>query len=84
MKTILKDISQDNKNLLLELCFLFLELCNNEESTRMNPKAIAISIGPTIAIPPKIRNDPISFMEASKNTPDMFAYLLIHIETILD
>eukprot|EP01126_Amoeba_proteus_P019523 TRINITY_DN20089_c0_g1_i2.p1 TRINITY_DN20089_c0_g1~~TRINITY_DN20089_c0_g1_i2.p1 ORF type:complete len:672 (+),score=111.04 TRINITY_DN20089_c0_g1_i2:154-2169(+) len=79
-----KCIPPENLELLNKCCKLFEELIKNTEITFMNPENIGTSIGPSILLSQKIRNDPMAFVRASCVVPFILAYIIQHRRDIFE
>jgi len=82
-KVLQSDIMPKHNMELLELCCkYFCELVKNTEITKMLPINLAISIGPTICLSPKLRNDTMAFMQGTKTSAALLSCLISNAKTI--
>jgi hypothetical protein len=72
------------QELLTLCCRFFCELSKNSEATKMTPDNIGISIGPTLMLSPKIRNDPNAFIGASNKAPAILAYCVANFDALFE
>lgn len=66
------------QRVLSSCCKYFLELTKHTEVTLMTPENIGTSIGPSILVSPKIRQDPMAFVSASSYGPPMLGFIVRH------
>jgi hypothetical protein len=65
-------------------CVFFAELCVNTEKTLMTPDNVGISIGPTMLLSPKIRDDPMIFISASTTAGQILSFCIKHKEELFE
>lgn len=68
------------KELLALSCNFFKLLSNNSDITMMTPDNIGISIGPSVLLSPKIRNDPNEFM--NNKAPSILSFCIQYSDQI--
>eukprot|EP01124_Arcella_intermedia_P008515 TRINITY_DN1538_c0_g2_i2.p1 TRINITY_DN1538_c0_g2~~TRINITY_DN1538_c0_g2_i2.p1 ORF type:complete len:600 (-),score=126.16 TRINITY_DN1538_c0_g2_i2:33-1646(-) len=79
-----ENVPSDNKDIFSALCKYFEALVNNTEVTMMTPPNLGISIGPTLLLSPAQRDDPVAFLENSRITANMLAFVITNAETIFN
>eukprot|EP01126_Amoeba_proteus_P056956 TRINITY_DN7218_c0_g1_i4.p1 TRINITY_DN7218_c0_g1~~TRINITY_DN7218_c0_g1_i4.p1 ORF type:complete len:136 (-),score=26.80 TRINITY_DN7218_c0_g1_i4:157-564(-) len=75
-KETLQDLPPENLKILSLCCEFFHLLSSNTETTMMTPDNIGISIGPTILLSPKLREDPMTFMSGSNLAARILAFIV--------
>jgi len=70
---------------LLDLCCkFFCEVCNNTEITKMLPSNIGISIGPTLCLSQKLRDDINTLIVGVKHAAALLACIVSNAKTIFN
>jgi len=83
-RKFLEIVPSSNKEILSAMCTYFQALCNNTETTMMSPSNLGISIGPTLLLSLSLRENPEEFLENSKITGSLLAFIITHAETLFD
>jgi len=78
------EMPEQNWNLLESCCKFFCELCRNTEITKMLPLNIGISIGPTVCLSQKLRNDTMAFMAGTKFSAALLSCIITNATTIFN
>jgi len=77
-----KEMPAPNWNLLGSCCKFFCELCNNTDTTKMLPSNIAISIGPSICLSQRIRDDTTAFIVGTKFSAALLYCIVSNARTL--
>lgn len=82
--TLRNEMPIHNWNLLESCCKFFCELVKNTEVTKMLPSNIGISIGPSVCLSPKLRDDTMAFMVGTKCSASLLACIVSNAVTIFN
>eukprot|EP01125_Pyxidicula_operculata_P006795 TRINITY_DN2335_c0_g1_i1.p1 TRINITY_DN2335_c0_g1~~TRINITY_DN2335_c0_g1_i1.p1 ORF type:complete len:422 (-),score=133.91 TRINITY_DN2335_c0_g1_i1:50-1315(-) len=78
LKQIIDQMSELNIGILKRLIQYFVTLSNNSSVNKMDSRAVAISIGPSILIAPDIREDPLQFVSATKVAQSIMQCMILY------
>jgi len=82
IKAVVHKLPPENLQCFKLLVKLFKELIAHVDVTKMSANPIITSIGPSIFLSPKLRNDPVLFLAATQTCQNLGVYLLQHMDFI--
>eukprot|EP01120_Amphizonella_sp_Union-15-10_P013121 TRINITY_DN6053_c0_g1_i1.p1 TRINITY_DN6053_c0_g1~~TRINITY_DN6053_c0_g1_i1.p1 ORF type:complete len:692 (+),score=151.91 TRINITY_DN6053_c0_g1_i1:77-2152(+) len=83
-KLWIKKFPKENLIVWQWLMRLFKILVVHRETTKMTPSAIITSIGPSIFLCPKIRDDPVVFLSATQMTNVIGVFMINNMNALFD
>jgi len=84
LRGIVQVIKEPHLSVLKKVTKYFVKLASYAAYNKMDPRAISISIGPSVLVHPDIREDQLAFVEATKIVPPLMQALINYHNAIFN